>query len=231
MKKKFGILTLFVGLLMFVAGCSSDDPDFHTLRLDAQSVDKYPVTYYADQKSDSLEIHTTDSWEVNTNCDWMVFKETASAIASGEVKYIYGTEYLVTRCMWFGANTTGSDRETFITAKANKQQVSLVVRQYYHLNITIPQKASTGLNNEYDFSQSLAANATSSKLAFTLYADATLKTETPWISVSDETFKAGDNSTEITLQVNNTGEKRTGKVTLKSETGASTDIYITQKAS
>ncbi|MGN1214224.1 MAG: hypothetical protein ACI4TR_04945, partial [Bacteroidaceae bacterium] len=192
----------------------------------------YPVAYYADQKSDSLEIYTTDSWETNTNCNWMVFKETASAIASGEVKYVYGIEYLFTRCMWFGANTTGSDRETVVTAKANKKQVSLVVRQCYHLNVTNPQKAASGLvNSEYDFSKTLNANETSSPLAFTLYADATLKTETPWIGVSNETFKAGDNSTEITLQTNNTGEKRTGKVTLKSETGASTDIYIIQKAS
>lgn len=231
MKHLLGILALAIGVTFFTASCDSDNPDYHALRIEVQSTTDYPVVYYADQTADSLVLFSTDSWKADTKCDWIKFKETSTSYASGLLNYKYGVEYRNTRALAISVNTTGEDRSTIVSIEANKHSIGMQVYQRGHLNITNPIKSAGLITDEHDFQKRLGAGDPTATIAFTLYqGTATISTQDSWIDVSSETFEKGDNETILTLQVNKTGTKRTGKVTIKSTTGVNSDIYIIQEA-
>lgn len=231
MKHLLSILALATGVTFFTTSCDSDDPEYHTLRIGVQATTDYPVVYYADQTADSLVLFSTDSWKADTKCDWIKFKETSTSKASGLLNYKYGVEYRNTRALTISINTTGEDRNTTVLVEANKHTAGMQIYQRGHLNITDPLKSAGLTTEEYDFYKKLGAGDPTTTIAFTLYSGtATITTQDSWIGVSNETFEKGNNETTLTLQVNQTGTKRTGKVTIKSTTGVNSDIYIIQEA-
>lgn len=233
MKKRLAIaLAALPCLLALMAGCSNDDPDVHTLNIRAVSSDSNPIAYYADQTADSIEVVSTDTWQANTNCDWIKFRQSSSATIGYTIKYVYGQALSQKERVVIAANTTGEDRTTTVTVDANNKKVGLVVKQFGHLNVTTPAKSQTV--NTSQFIMRLKAAATTAKVAFRIYANAQLTTADSWITVPDDVFEASskgaEHETTISLAANTTGAERTGKITLKSTTGATTDIKVVQSA-
>ena len=233
MKKLFSVLFAVLAVTMFVASCSKDDPDYHTLRVNSYLAKTYPVQYYADQTHDSLFVVSTDSWESDTKCDWIRFRQTALSSISYKFRYQYGVALSKSELIVINANATGADRSTQITTSANGKQVVLSVVQHPYLNITNPQLNL--VDKTKLFSKTLAKATLSTELAFTLYNDARLSTEDSWITLPSQTYYQGDFSGKsytvtIQLEANTTGAQRNGKVTLTSETGVATVIEIVQNA-
>ena len=185
MKKIVSILAVLMGAFAFFASCS-DDPDSHTIGVRSVTSNSNLVSYYADQAHDSVNVVSTDSWVANTNCDWIKFKQTASQTINYRINYVYGTALTKSECIVINPNTTGQDRTTAITVEANNRTVSLQVKQLGHLNITKPAKNMTGGTDL--FAMKLQRGAGAVKIAFTVYHDATLTTETSWLHVSDNVF-------------------------------------------
>lgn len=230
MKKLPLFLALTLCASVFLAGCSKDDPDMHTLNIRAVSSDSNPIGYYADQTSDSVEVVSTDSWNANTNCDWIKFRQTALSTVGYKFAYVYGQALSKKERIVLDANTTGEDRMTTINVEANGKKVGLVVKQLGHLNVTEPAKSQTV--NTPLFVMRLNGGAASAKVAFTVYDRTRITTEDTWITVSGDVFegtcKGVAFETSVSLASNTTGVERTGKVTLVSATGAKTDIEVVQ---
>lgn len=221
-------MALVVG---FTTSCDSDDPDYHTIGIRSLSVKTIPVTYYADQISDTLQITSTDSWQANTNTPWITFSKTKGAQVSEDVKYSFGTEFAFKEGINLQPNLTNNVRYAGITVKANGRSVVLNLAQNYYLNVTDPAMTPTGLitSDTEDFVKTLDASATATTIAFHVYRAATLETTTDWITLSQTEFPAGIYTTNISLQPNTTGAKRDGIISLKSSTGVVTKIVIRQK--
>lgn len=232
MKKHFFALAMVLSVVAFMTGCSNDDPDYHTVRVDVESTDAYPVVYWADMSSDSLIINSTDTWEANTNCDWIRFRETASPTKTKRLTYIYGKIYLCKECIVLNPNTTGADRRTSLQVTANNKQISMQIIQHPYHNITVPAKNLTGTGDA--FAIKLKANEINGNLKFTIYRNASITTEDTWITVPEGVYVGNKEGAEfkdnITVQPNTTGQERRGKITLKSDNGAATDIVVVQEA-
>lgn len=232
MRKIFFSLVLALSSVAFMVSCSNDDPDYHTIKLNLESSNDFPVTYWADMSHDSLIINSTDTWEANTNCDWIRFRETASTTKTKRLTYVYGKIYLCKECITINPNTTGADRSTSLQVKANGKQTTLLVVQHPYHNITEPAKNLSGTGDA--FSIKLKANETIGNLKFTIYRNASITTEDTWITVPEGVFvgdkKGAEFNDNITVQPNTTGQERRGKITLKSDNGAATDIVVIQEA-
>lgn len=229
MKRFFYLAMLMVATVCLNSACSSDDPDYHTLRANALSATSYPVVYYADQTLDSIKISSTDSWTSNTDCNWIKYKKTNSKTTSGNAKYNYGTEYLFTEAIEITPNTTGDTRTTTIKFDANNRNIGLIISQMPHLDITEPAKTpvSPG-SNKYEFVKSVKAGETSATISFNIHADVTLQSSVAWISVSPEVYHKDTKTVSITIEPNTTGIERQGNVVIKSATGATTAVVIKQ---
>ncbi len=232
MKKLSLALAVMPCLFALLASCSNDDNEFHTLNIRAVSSDSNPIGYYADQTNDSLEVVSSDSWQANTNCDWIKFNTSSLSTINYNITYVYGQALRRKERITLSANTTGADRETSISVEANKKTVRLIVKQLGYLNVTQPAKSQAV--NTSPFLVRLNSSDVSTKIAFTVYAATSITTTNSWITVPNETYVGTKDGVafeaNISLTPNTTGTSRTGKVTLVSTTGASTDIEIIQGA-
>lgn len=233
MKKLFSVLFAVACVVAMTSSCSKGKSNIHTLQMTSSFVQSYPVVYYADQTTDSIVVTSTDAWTTDTNCSWIVFRQTGISSVKYHFNYSSGVALKKSDCVIFSANTTGAARSTNITTVANGKTVALPVTQQPYLNILNPAKSLTGAADL--FSMSLANNAPSADLVFVIYNDATLATEDSWITLPSENYFKGEvtgkqHTATIQLAPNSTNQERRGKVTLKSETGAATDIIIIQKA-
>lgn len=221
-----------------LTSCSESDNEYYTTYF-------YPTTAngietYADQTSDTTIVVSTNSWTLTNTCDWckVSYDGNSSPISVNVPEgYMVGAKLDIT----LQPNTTGTTRTNILQVVSSYSKIgsiSTYVVQYPYLNVTspMPQSATEDNTTTYSFTLTVPASGTladSSKpsISFTVYSNgATLtSSDETWLKPSQTSgFPSGTRQkTEIDLTKNETGETRTGTLTLTSN-GISTPITVKQ---
>lgn len=229
--KKFFYLSAIFAFAALLSSCNSDEDSYHMFSVDS---DLGKTTYpdvFVDQSIDTLRIHTTDSFEANTNCDWLSFGETNSATISKKVNYAYGSIATFNLAIKFGVNNGDKARITYINFIANGRTTARGYKQWNCHNIFDPMPTFTDPETKTVavFNKMVESTAPTDSIAFTLYDNATLSSDAEWLSAEQTTFAAGTHVVKLSIERNPTLAERAAKLTLRSENGGKSIINITQK--
>lgn len=196
------------------------------------SNDKSEIVLFADQTTDAIMVVSDVSWTASLNPPvedfWCIPSVTQCYVPEGQTKNTL-LEISMT------PNNTGVTRTTNLIIDAiqsPKASLSVPVRQYGWLDITMPSPKyvnKNGYNESATFETEIEENETSVNLEFTLYSDAKLVSNDPWIKIPKESSSLSPGKHEIQLDINqNDSYERRGSVSLISG-NISTDIEILQK--
>ena len=205
-------------LALMLASCGNED-EFHVTRFYETA-----AVMYADQEVDSLHLQTSDNWTAQKNADWFNMSPTSGTIPQGAVMW---TRIDITTT----PNTTGKERIGNIMV-TSYEPAGITVYQHSFLNVSWPLIGAKSVGDEIEYvcEDIVADTVTSRQVIFTTYADgATLTSNSAWLTVSNETYPAGEHTVTYSLEPNETTEERTAVITLTSN-GVSMPISVTQRA-
>lgn len=224
--------------VLALTACTESDNEYYTTYF-------YPTTTngietYADQTSDTTIVVSTDTWTLTNACDWCKVTcngQSSPITVTVPEGYMLGTKLDFT----LQPNTTGAVRTNLLQVISSYSKIGTVatyIVQYPYINVNIPAPQASTSNNTttYSFTLTVPASGTladNSKpsVSFTVYSnDATLtSSDESWLKPARTNgFLANTRQkVELDLTKNETGEQRTGTLTLTSN-GVSTNITVKQ---
>lgn len=216
---------------MTFSACSDSENTFHTLAITAASTSSDYALVYADQQTDVLKVRSTDNWTASTAATWISFPPAGTNSISQGPTYNASSDSTYSATINIQPNTTGETRLGAVRVETNKHHVAMPVYQVAYINITSITPVFSDPTNRTGASFALTALAaeTSVSISFHLYQSATLTASADWVTVETAQYSHGDNTAQLTLEPNTTGQSRTATITLTSSCGVRTDITLTQQ--
>ena len=213
--KKF-LFLLPLAALVLMMGCSKNS-DYHMSRFLRPSDGALYV--YADQDLDSVSFETTESYTLSSNVSWFKVPEEYSSLKNPYTNAII----LCYAWLQFEPNTTGEMRYGLLHLGAGDYSVDATIIQLPFLCVTNPLRQGYVLSPLV-----IDANTSSATLAFTVFSNWTLSTDSDWLTFEATSGAAGDRRVLVTTGLNTTDEDRSAKVLLTSR-GVTQEITITQE--
>ena len=214
MKKFLSLLPLAAFIL--VLSCSKNN-DYHCARF--LRPDDVALYVYADQEWDSVSFETTESYTLSSNVAWFSIPNEYSSF-----KNPYNNAIILCYAwLQFEPNTSGELRNGYLHLGAGEYSVDANIIQLPFLCVTNPARLGYYLSP-----LTVSANTESATLAFTVFSNWTLSTESDWLTLSTSAGAAGDRQVVVKIAPNMGTEDRTAKVVLTSR-GVSEEITIKQE--
>lgn len=214
-----------------LCACSDSENTYHSLSITSASTSSDYALLYADQQTDVLNVRSTDNWTASTTNTWISFPPAGTNSISQGPTYNISSDSTYSTTINIQPNTTGDTRLGVVRVETNKHHVGLPVYQVGYLNITSITPVFSDPTNHTGASFTLTAMAGETYVSFSfhLYQSATITSSASWVTPEADNYSHGDNTAQLTLEPNTTGQSRTATITLTSICGARTDITLTQQ--
>lgn len=170
---------------------------------------------YADQTFDSICFYTFDSWKVTPEKNWM----TTATEDNYQINYDKDWRYLSTCYLNVEPNTTGKARIGTVAVDSYDYTCYGIYYQFSFLNISHPEYNTVSYfdNSNYSLPDTVvfvlvdSSYVTTDSIAFDVEKRWTLEIpeeDASWIQASQTSGNAGHNCVTLTLQENQSTEKR-----------------------
>jgi len=206
--KKVCFLSAIAASILLISSCHKD-PENHLLNV------VYPSPYgivYADQELDSIIFETFNSYNTESQVDWI----EVVAGASHEVNYDYRNLYAFTSLVKFEPNTTGKTRVGAVRIDSYDYSTAAVFYQYGFLNISHPEPSVTAVPDSASFDLYVPFIASEDSICFNVskpwtltYAEGADQTWTTFDLVQGAAGKG-----KVTLTVTPNPDTANGRVTV-----------------
>ncbi len=179
---------------------------------------------YADQTKDSLSLISFDSYSITVHGDWIHLKDQDLSYNVPSGSYVEGSIYIDV-----DPNTTGKQRDAYLTLTAYGNELTAYYRQVPYMNISRP-----AMNQDGEYRREVKFDSEKDSVEFRAYGNWTLAFdgEKPdWIDWQEEAVTSGDPGSRkvvYTLKKNETLDSRTAKLVLTSN-GVTSDITVVQQ--
>lgn len=179
---------------------------------------------YADQTKDSLSLISFDSYSITVHGDWIHLKDQDLSYNVPSGSYVEGSIYIDV-----DPNTTGEQRDAYLTLTAYGNELTAYYRQVPYMNISRP-----AMNQDGEYRREVKFDSEKDSVEFRAYGNWTLAFdgEKPdWIDWQEGAVTSGEPGSRkvvYTLKKNETLDSRTAKLVLTSN-GVTSDITVVQQ--
>ena len=206
--KKVYFLSAIAASILLISSCHKD-PENHLLNV------VYPSPYgivYADQELDSIIFETFNSYNTESQVDWI----EVVAGASHDVDYDYRNLYAFKSLVSFEPNTTGKTRVGAVRIDSYDYSTAAVFYQYGFLNISRPEPGVTAVRDSASFDLYVPFIASEDSICFNVSNPWTLSyaegADQTWASFDLAQGAAGKG--KVTLTVTPNPDTANGRVTV-----------------
>lgn len=226
MKKAFFLVLTCLSGMMFQSCGSSDS---HTLYI------SYPFAeakyLYADGVEDSIRFLTTDSWKMQTDNNWMTFRNGQNTIEQSVVHY-ENAIYEFTETINFLPNNTGKRREGYVNVMSHEYLCTAIYRQRPIFDFSHPSPFEIWEPTDYTLALQDSAHVVEDSVCFRVRKPWQMEIvpsndATDWITITPNSGGSGPAKVTVLLTPNTTGNQREAKLKLISS-GVENVITVTQ---
>ncbi len=212
MKKTF--LFVAIATLAFIA-CNEDN-EFHQTYIP----EAYQIVY-ADQTTDSVQYVTTEVHQILTSSSWCLVNNTYQQSINQQIAANKGI-YQLAAYLELSLNTTGKLRTSNITIDGGEYSASTLIMQLGNLEVARPAVViSSDLGTDSVSTLNIEGLATTDSIMFhTNYPWELSVPEGSFITLTQTSGPAGNNTVYFTAAENRLEEARTEKIRLTSVCGS-----------